>query len=155
MTKNFSYLNQPRTWFFLAATILIVTIVLAAAEWNIRKDARVAHEKVAHAELVELEMLVEKVILEEVIRTQSMAATFGALPNMTQDDFAAYAHHAIHGDNTIAYFTATLGTVVNFVHPLAGHEHMVGFDYSQHNQYLPNYNEVYKKDRSSLKTTEK
>jgi diguanylate cyclase (GGDEF)-like protein len=119
--------RRPR----VAAAALVVLVVGAAGllEWRFREQRANEQRLEVLERLGSARSRLEGVIANNLSLTNGLAAFVAANPDLSQEEFAAYARNVIAREPSLRNLVAAPGLVVRYVYPLAGNEAVLGLDY--------------------------
>jgi len=119
--------RRPR----VAALALVVLVVGAAGllEWRFREQRANEQRLEVLQRLGSLRSRLESVIANNLSLTNGLAAFVAANPDLSQEEFAAYARNVIAREPSLRNLAAAPGLVVRYVYPREGNEAVLGLDY--------------------------
>lgn len=119
--------RRPR----VAAVVLAVLVVAGAGLLETRFREQRASER--RFELLErlgaLRSRLESVIANNLSLTNGLAAFVAANPDLSQEEFAAYARNVLAREPSLRNLAAAPDLVVRYVYPYKGNEAVLGLDY--------------------------
>ena len=119
--------RRPR----IAAAALVVLVLGAGGllEWRFREQRANEQRLELLERLGSLRSRLESVIAKNLALTNGLAAFVAANPDLSQEEFAAYARNVIAREPSLRNLAAAPGLVVRYVYPHKGNEAVLGLDY--------------------------
>lgn len=109
--------------------LFICSLALAAMEYfNLKAERQQAQTQVTE-KLSEIRADLEFVINKNLALAQGVTSFISLNPNTDQATFSAYTDHLLRSENNIRNIGAAKDLTISLMHPLAGNEQALGFNY--------------------------